>query len=170
MRLIYLHREFENPNSGVNKKINSQMTHLSNLGVDCEKFSVFNGDNSHFQTDPHATVPKPAPSSKIHNIIGILRRESLVNTALSNKLPLLTKEDILYMRTPYPFRVIAKRFKEPRACKIVIEYQTIEPLEYKLKGNFWYLLLDLLFGNSIRKHSDAIIGVTDEITCYQLKR
>jgi len=170
MRFIYLHREFENLNSGVNKKIDSQLRHLSDLGVDCEKFSVLNGDNCHFQTGPYAIVSKSVLIGKIYNIIGILRRESLVNIALSNKLPLLTQKDILYMRTPYPFRFIAKRFKEPRACKIVIEYQTIEPLEYKLKGNFWYLLLDLLFGNSIRKHSDAIIGVTDEITCYQLKR
>jgi glycosyltransferase involved in cell wall biosynthesis len=35
---------------------------------------------------------------------------------------------------------------------------------------FVYLIVDLLFGNGLRKYSDAIVGVTEEITRYQLNR
>jgi glycosyltransferase involved in cell wall biosynthesis len=57
-----------------------------------------------------------------------------------------------------------------RTSKIVIEYQTIEPVEYRLKRKYLHLFIDFFHGDAIRKYSDAIVGVTEEITRYQLNR
>jgi glycosyltransferase involved in cell wall biosynthesis len=93
-----------------------------------------------------------------------------VNLATKNILSQLTNQDIVYLRNPYPFFEVSRIMRKSRGCKIVIEYQTIEPLEFRLNRKYWYLFLDFLFGNSIRHYSDAIVGVTNEITQYQLKR
>ena len=63
-----------------------------------------------------------------------------------------------------------KTLRKPRKCKIVIEYQTIEPSEFQSKGDWIIVFYDLLFGGLVRKSSDAVVGVTDEITKYELKR
>jgi hypothetical protein len=46
----------------------------------------------------------------------------------------------------------------------------MEPLEYRIEGKYWYILIDSLLGDTLRKYIDAIVGVTDEITRYELKR
>lgn len=170
MKFVYFHRDFENPRSGVNKKIDSQLVHFTNQGVDCEKYSSINANNCHLLLRDDIKYQKLGIISKIYTVLRILKRESLIDAALKDKLTQLTEKDIIYMRTPYPFYGVLKILKQARMCKVVIEYQTIEPLEYKLKRNHYYLILDFLFGNSIRKYADAIVGVTDEITHYQLKR
>jgi len=74
------------------------------------------------------------------------------------------------MRIQYPSLLLSRLLSRVRTCKIVIEYQTIEPVEYRLNGKYLYLFIDLFHGDAIRKYSDAIVGVTDEITQYQLNR
>ena len=89
---------------------------------------------------------------------------------MEKQISLLEDHDILYMRVPYPSLLLSRLLSRSRHCKIVFEYQTIEPLEYRSMGKYWYLIIDRLFGDAIRKYSDAIVGVTDEITRYQLSR
>jgi glycosyltransferase involved in cell wall biosynthesis len=103
-------------------------------------------------------------------IINKIWREYSINNILKNTIKSSKTDDVLYMRIPYPSPFISKTLKSPRLCKIIIEYQTIELLEYQLKGKYWYILIDFLFGDAIRRYSDAIVGVTDEITKYQLAR
>ena len=113
----------------------------------------------------------PIPITKQSpGIIGKVKREHQIDRALEKLILKLKAQDILYLRNPYPFPGISKILRQPRACKIVIEYQAIEPSEYRLKGKYWYLLIDFLFGNAIRKYTDAIVGVTDEITRYEVSR
>jgi glycosyltransferase involved in cell wall biosynthesis len=52
----------------------------------------------------------------------------------------------------------------------VTEHQTIESVELKLNRNNLAVFFDRIFGKSIRKQSDVIIGVTDEITQYEITR
>ncbi|WP_214084066.1 glycosyltransferase [Methanoculleus sp.] len=103
-------------------------------------------------------------------IIGKIKREHKVNLVFEDIISTLKAQDILYLRIPYPSPSVSKILRQPRACKIVIEHQTIEPSEYRLKGKYWYLLSDFLFGDAIRRYTDATVGVTDEITQYEVSR
>lgn len=186
MRLIYFYRATGNSNSGVARKIYSQVKHLSDYGLDAVIYST--GGNSN-QSIPDPGAPEgPSPpcpessgiapgrmvqtqiSEQCPNIISKIRREYLISTALLDIIASLREKDILYLRIPYPSIFFSWILRKPRTCKIVIEYQTIEPLERKLAGKPGYLLSDLLFGNALRKYVDAIVGVTDEITQYEVSR
>jgi hypothetical protein len=57
-----------------------------------------------------------------------------------------------------------------RKCKIIFEFNSIEIHEQRKRGSFLSYYKELLLGNGFRKRSDGIVGVTDEITQYQLKR
>ena len=57
-----------------------------------------------------------------------------------------------------------------RQCKIVFECNSIEIAEEKDSRSYFLYYKELLIGEEFRKHCDAIIGVTEEITQYQLKR
>jgi len=99
-----------------------------------------------------------------------VKREYNFYNILNYLITTSQEEDIVYLRIPYPSIQLTQILKKARLCKICIEYQTIEPLEYKLIKKYWYLILDFFFGNAIRTYTDAIVGVTDEITSYQLSR
>ncbi len=186
MKLIYFYRATGNPNSGVARKINSQVKHLSDCGLDAVIYST-NGNSNQSILDPgDPEGPPPSGqgnqgiasnrivqmqiSEQCPNIISKIRREYLISTALLNIIASLEEKDILYLRIPYPSIFFSWMLRKPRTCKIVIEYQTIEPLERRLIGKYGYLLCDRLFGNALRKNVDAIVGVTDEITQYEVSR
>lgn len=190
MRFIYFYRASGDPNSGVARKIYSQVKHLSDYGLDAVIYSTGGNSNQSIlgQRDLEGASPLGPESSGIAsdqivqiqiseqcpNIISKIRREYLISTALLNIIASLEEKDILYLRMPYPSVFFSWTLRKPRTCKIVIEYlieyQTIEPLERKLIGKSGYLLSDLLFGNALRKYVDAIVGVTDEITQYEVSR
>jgi glycosyltransferase involved in cell wall biosynthesis len=186
MKLIYFYRATGNPNSGVARKINSQVKHLSDCGLDAVIYST-NGNSNQSILDPgDPEGPPPSGqgnqgiasnrivqmqiSEQCPNIISKIRREYLISAALLNIITSLKEKDILYLRIPYPSIFFSWMLRKPRTCKIVIEYQTIEPLERRLIGKYGYLLCDRLFGNALRKNVDAIVGVTDEITQYEVSR
>jgi hypothetical protein len=142
---------------------------LADLGVDSTIYSVSIGD---FQPYVDGNVKQvQIPSIKRPTgITGRIKREHLINQAFEDIISTLKAQEILYLRVPYPSPHLSKILRQPRACKIIIEHQTIEPLEYRLKGKYWYLLVDFLFGDAIREYTDAIVGVTDEITQYEVSR
>ena len=72
---------------------------------------------------------------------------------------------------PYPIFYYPKNFfKRFRSCKLVFEHNTLETKEFLLERNYGLLLSELIFGKFLLQQSDAIVGVTDEITRYELKR
>ncbi len=167
MKLVYLHRM--GGKSGVDRKIYSQVRSLSDVGVNSEIIGIYEQDFP-IMPDKYIKLVPISTHKSGFMVISKLRREYSFNNILMNTIKTLGTDDFLYMRPPYPFLSVSRLLRKPRKCKIVIEYQDIEPLEYRLKGKYWYLPLDSLFGNSIRKYSDAIVGVTEEITEYQLGR
>lgn len=169
MRVIYICRCCLNSNSGVNKKIFMQYKNMKNLNINCKIFCICANKNNYIQDSNVINVQIPG----IENPNGVLKkinREHYVNIAIREIISQTNYQEIIYLRIPFPSFEIVKTFKKIRKGKIIIEYQTIEKFENKLLGNYWYLFLDFLFGSSIRKYSDAIVGVTSEITQYQLKR
>lgn len=169
MRLIYICRCCSTQDSGINKKISAQIEYLTIQGLNSIAYSICADQNHSIINEKIKPVQIPGIEHP-NGIYGKIQREYRVNRAIRNIISDLTEQDIIYMRIPYPSLQLSRILQQPRACRIVIEYQTIEPLEYRLKGKYWYLIIDFLFGNAIRRYTDAIVGVTDEITRYQMTR
>lgn len=170
MKIIYFYSFSGNADSGVNKKMLDQVHSLNEAGVPSTLYTVIEG-HTPVPADPCITTVRytdPHPS-KIY-LLKIISRERIVNILLSKLIATLSNDDIIYMRIPYPSVFSWLTLRKSRKCKIVIEYQTIEPVEYRIKGMLWYLVVDLLFGSVLRKKTDAVVGVTEEITRYQIKR
>jgi len=169
MKVVYFFRSSLLQNSGVDKKITSQINSLRTNNVDCIAYPVFWEDipaihNKYVQIIRRSFFYFPL------RVINIVKRELLIIKKMRDALSSLTENDILYMRIQYPSFLLSRLLSRVRTCKIVIEYQTIEPVEYRLKRKYLYLIIDLFHGDAIRKYADAIVGVTDEITRYQLNR
>jgi len=171
MKLFYIIIFFGKEPSGVQKKIISQVRNLNNLGLPAVIYSLTGKDDD---TSPAIEVNKIIiPNLAYHIPAGFFARKRRVDTrdyAINSIIETLHADEILYTRIPSPSRIISELLKKPRRCKIVIEYQTIEPVERRLNGEISGLIFDYLYGDDIRKFTDGIVGVTDQITDYQLTR
>jgi glycosyltransferase involved in cell wall biosynthesis len=171
MKLIYAVYFFGKEGSGVQKKIVSQVRNLNNLGL---KAAIYSITGIHDDSLPEPYVQKIIiPGLEYHspkNFFEKKRRIDVRDRALTSIIEALRNDEILYMRIPSPSAITAKVLKSPRKCKIVIEYQTIGPYESWLIGAYSYLLYDFFYGRYTRRYTDAIVGVTDEITQYELTR
>jgi glycosyltransferase involved in cell wall biosynthesis len=171
MKLLYTIIFFGREPSGVQKKIIAQVKNLNDLGLSAVIYSL-TGIND--DSPPSPQVNKIIiPNLEYHppkSFFAKKRRINIRDYAYKKIIETLHEDEILYTRIPSPSRITSELMKNPRKCKIVIEYQTIEPIEGKLAGNYVYLLNDLFFGDDIRRYTDGIIGVTDEITGYEVTR
>jgi glycosyltransferase involved in cell wall biosynthesis len=171
MKLIYSVLFFGKQVSGVQKKILSQVHHLNNLGLPSEIFSLtFAAD-----TSPSLPFVKKiiVPDLEYQSPKGIwakIRRTTIRDSSFKKSIESSHSDDIVYTRMLSPSKITSKILKSPRKCKIVIEYQTIEPNERRLAGDYISVLKDFLYGGDIRKYCDGIVGVTDQITRYQVSR
>jgi len=169
MRLLYICRCCSSLNTGINKKISAQVDNLVKQGVNATIISIC-AENNHQKLNQRIQQIQILGNELPSGVIGKIKREFQINKVINDIIRTSNDCDIIYLRIRYPSLQLYKMFSQPRKCKIVIEYQAIEPREYRLKKKYWYLPMDVLFGSSIRKYTDAIVGVTNEITQYQLKR
>jgi len=170
MRLIYFHTYGGNPLSGVNKKIFSQASSLFKLGIDF-KFVILRGMNYNPINEEYIEYVGQNPS----NIFKIPFFKSIFRQYFARKIikEILKNSDsstILYLRYSLPLFILPFDLSYKRKCKIVIECNSIELNEQKKSGFYLLYLRELLFGECFRKHCDAIIGVTEEISQYQIER
>ena len=171
MKLIYSIIFFGKEPSGVQKKILSQVINLNKLGLSAVIYSLTGTDDD---TSPLPLVKKSIiPNLKYHkpkSFLAKIRRIKIRDCALNSIIEMLNADEILYTRIPSPSRLTSNLLKKERRCKIVIEYQTIEPIEARLNREYSSLVFNFLYGDNIRKYTDGIVGVTEEITRYQLHR
>jgi len=104
--------------------------------------------------------------------LGRIKRAHEISKIFDKTIGSLGPEDVLYYRYSgsFPLYYPNKFLRQFRACKIVAEFQTKELDEFKLNNNALSYWSDYLFGKVLREQSDAIIGVTDEITRYEISR
>ena len=167
MRVIYFY-PFEGI-QGVEEKVQWQVQSLLAAGVDCIAYFVYSGGAPNQPSDSIRMIKIPKFNYRIR-ILERIKKEFYILDLLKNHLATLNDQDILYMRIPYPSIFLTRILSRPRTSKFVIEYQNIEPAEYRSLGKYWYLVIDYIFGDDVRKYSDAIVGVTEEITQYELRR
>jgi len=170
MRLLYIYRELGNMNSGVNRKISAQVRYLSKYGIDSTIYPIIKTRAPTHLTDNRNRLLQIPGIKEFSSTFEKIYREYQCNKTLEVLISSLFSDDFIYLRTPYPSPHLSIILQKKRKCKIIIEYQDIEPNEYRSKGKYWYLLIDSLFGDALRRYTDAIVGVTEEITQYELKR
>jgi len=160
----------ENSASGVARKFFNQASALSRLGLDLELVLVIFGD-VHYPSCDFLTIHrlKDVPPG---NFLGRIKRAHEISKIFDKTIGSLGPEDVLYYRYSgsFPLYYPNKFLRQFRACKIVAEFQTKELDEFKLNNNALSYWSDYLFGKVLREQSDAIIGVTDEITRYEISR
>lgn len=170
MHLIYLSTYGGEMFSGVNKKIFSQASHLYKLGIDI-RLVLVGGLNKNYP-DNNFTQYLSLQENFFFtsNLIKKLYRQYLAKQYIKKVIKFSDPSTILYLRYPLPVLLLPRDLSGQRNCKIVIECNSIEINELKKSKLYFSYLLELLLGEGFRKRCDAIIGITDEITAYQIKR
>ncbi len=155
---------------GVFKKELAKITLLKKLGLDCEVTFFANQNKYIFNSDIKIKIIKIDENL---NLIQRIRRARYIAHVIGNQIKNLDYPDCVLFRYPYHILYYSKNIlKKKRRCKVVFEHNTKESDEFKLlTGCFSQIFLQEIFlGRFIRSQADAIVGVTNEITQYQLKR
>jgi len=168
LKIVYFSR-YEAANVGVHKKIFSQTHNLRTKGIEVK--IIFFGFSKEFTSNSDFVDYHFIKSEEKKNIFQQLKTQYKIFQILVEESKKIKPKEILYIRFfgPNPFFLLFLLIN--RKFSIVTEHQSIEPLEIKRSSkNYVYLLSDFLFGKLIRKNVDAIVGVTEEITQYQINR
>ena len=160
----------QNSTDGVSKKLASQVSELSRQGVSIELVMVSFGE-AHYPTNDFLT-PYRVDSVPVNDFLGRIKRARKISKIFGETIDSLGPDDILYYRYSgaFPLYYPNKYLRGFRTCRIVTEHQTKELDEFKLNNDALAYWSERLCGKLLRKQSDAIIGVTDEITQYEITR
>lgn len=161
-----------NPYSGVNNKIFKQASSLINLGIDVELILV--GGTECIYPSYDFIVTKTINELNACQNLGVLnklRRQYKIHKIFKEIDESSGQKDIIYLRYPFPiFCGIALLLGKYKNSIIITEHNTIESTEFILIHNYLSFLFDLFFGGIIRRRSEGIVGVTDEITQYEINK
>jgi len=169
MKITYF-TQMIHQNEGVSKKIFAQVKEINGHGIKTRILNVMDKDiffNSDYPVDIKRV--NRINEKKIH-FFEFFRRDREINKILLDEIQKTESDDIIYLRFPYPSLFFLYAVSVKRKGKIIIEHETIESQEYKLKKKYGYHFLDFFFGSLIRRRIDGIVGVTNEITRYQVSR
>jgi glycosyltransferase involved in cell wall biosynthesis len=170
MRLIYFHTYGGDINNGVNKKIFAQSSQLYQLGIDFS-LVLLGGINNNYPHHNfiHYLSLKECSFLKIM-IFTRFCRQYFAKQYIKKVIKFSGSGTILYLRYPLPILLLPHELITDRKCKIILECNSIETNEQKKSRSYFPYYKELFFGQEFRKHCDGIVGVTDEITHYQIKR
>jgi glycosyltransferase involved in cell wall biosynthesis len=159
--------------SGVNKKILSQVQELNTQGIDA-KLILIGGQNKNSES-PYAGSPhiiwKTMTENKNNTVFTPIVHSRKVAGIIRECIQDLGPSDILYIRYPLLILFCPINFFKPfRKCKLIFEYNSILSQEYLLTCHYLYLFFELFFGNIVLLQADGGIGVTHEITEFNRKR
>jgi len=154
------------------KKVIGQCYHLRESGLDSHLFIVepceFESINQNFINIINLSDLNHNPWK---NIFSRLRRQYELRKAFLDIINSASSSDIVYVRYPYPLFYLIWPFSiKKRMCKLIIEHNTIEDKEFRLNGAWFRYFIDLLIGNLTRRKADGFVGVTNEITNYEVRR
>jgi len=171
MQLIYFHTYGGEMYSGINKKIIAQASQLNKLGMDF-RLVLLGGINKKYSDDTFIqyVLVKDYYFLKNSMILKRFYRQYLAKQYLKKVIKFSGSDTILYLRYPLPFLLLPHELFTKRKCKIIFECNAIEINEQKQSRSYFSYYKEVIFGQEFRKRCDAIVGVTDEITQYQVRR
>lgn len=170
MQLIYFHTYGGEIDNGINKKIFAQASQLYTLGIDFSLVLLGGIINNY----PHYNfIHYLSINDRYFLKIQIFRRlyrQYLAKKYIIHVLKSSGSGTILLLRYPLPILLLPYELPTQRNCKIILECNSIEINEQKKLRSYISYYKELFLGQEFRKRCDAIVGVTDEITQYQLNR
>jgi glycosyltransferase involved in cell wall biosynthesis len=170
MQLIYFHTYGGDMNNGVNKKIFAQSSELNKSGIDFSLVLLGGINNNYPHHDFIHYVSLKECSFFKSMIFTRFCRQYFAKKYIKKVLKFSGSETVLYVRYPLPIFLLPHDLSTDRKCKIVLECNSIEINEQKKARSYFPYSKELFFGQEFRKRCDAIIGVTDQITRYQIAR
>jgi len=169
LRVKYLVIGSFNSMDGVSKKIFSQIRALEKNGIQAElvlltreKPKSIPGEIS-FRAEKTLSAPYRNTLEKVMSLFDIERK-------LSEEVKASSEGTIVYVRNLIPLPGLISTLKGKRKGKVVFELQGFLDQEAKHRGSLSSVLGLRLFGGQILKHSDGIIGVTEEITRHYCQK
>ncbi len=154
--------------SGVGTKLRSQTAALRELGLDAQLVLCVNrGHIGRVGGDAFITV---RPLNDPTGVAAAVRRYFAIARALKDVVSSLDKGDVVYLRFPPPIPLYWWVLRKKRRCTVVSEHQSIEAEQTRRSGDHAYRLLDRIFGPSMRRSVDGIVGMTPDIAEYQVGR
>lgn len=169
MRLIYFHTYGGEMSDGGNKKIFAQVDSLYKLGIDIS-LVLLGGLTTDYPDKKYIYLLPCNTYFFTGNLFIGLLRQNRARHYIKNVITTSDASTLLYLRYPLPIFLIPHDLFSRRRCKIVFECNSIEMNEDKKSRSYFAYFRERIFGKGFRKQCDAIIGVTDEITRYQVKR
>lgn len=152
---------------GVIKKINSQIQQYNEIGINVYGYILYEeGEDLTKKEISNYRFIKIKNKNKLPIIRKIVKRRIIAD---SIKIILKKEKDVNFVY----FRYIAAELYLLRLIRMyrgmfVLEHQTMEFPEYISKKLFVPALLEYIFGRKVRRCAAALIGVTDEITKYEV--
>lgn len=162
INLYYFYTEDFERDSGVNQKIVNQILFLNSLGINAQILPLdFKKSLIH---------KKPFKIFFLNQIYYKIAKALYIRKELHQTIKKINSHDILYYRrtSSLPIFYPLNFFRFFRKCIVVTEHQTKEIQEFLLNHYFIDTIGEFFFGRIIKNQSDAFVGVTDEITHYEL--
>ena len=172
MKIKYFHLYDGNPNSGVTKKIICQASKLVELGVNIEIIFIGGIHNEYPEYEFTKCIKiKYLENNGRRGFLSKIKRQHNFAKIAMDIISEMDKGDIIYTRMSLPyFFYIYDLLNFKRKCLKVIECNSINLYERKLEKDLFGYILELVMGSIVLRSSDGLVGVTDEIVKYELKR
>jgi len=170
MKLIYFHMYGGDMNNGINKKIFAQASGLFQSGMDMSLVLLGGVNKRYPESNFIDYIPLRDNFFSRSSVFKRLYRQYIAKHYIKKVIRLSDSSTTLYVRYPLPILLLPHDLSTRRKCRIVLECNAIEIHEEKQSGSYFSYCREIIFGSGFRNHCDAIIGVTDEITRYELTR
>lgn len=162
IKIKYICNYNGNPNSGVTKKIISQVQGMRHNNIDAKLILLYKYDKSADFKGVDFISFKKFPSPPYENVMNKLKVFFTLHKAYKELINDIDDNVIIYLRNFYPsfgFYNLLKNTKK----KIVIDVVSNNREEASLRNSVYYKYKLKLWSNLIAKNSTAIVGVTKEI-------
>ena len=152
---------------GVRQKILSQVISLRKLNVDI-KLAIILEKKYDFISDipkecfDYTSVYYYSNNKNIHHKV-----KSILD--VTGKIIKQEKPDIIYMRYP-GIRFIKPLKRKFNNIILITEHQSIEIREKIMTKQWKSVIGEIIYGRNCRKYIDGFVGVTDEITNYEIRK
>jgi len=163
MKLKYLVTGTIKYDSGVYKKIISQLKALKRIGIETELIMLSRNKPSEW-TNPIKVRYKKTITSPYNNKFEKIRSQKDIARAISEEIEVSDSQTVLYIRGMIPSPSLIRVLRKKRKCKVIFELQSITENEAKMRGSWGTVIAMKFFAGKIIKNSDGIVGVTNEVT------
>lgn len=165
MKVRYVAFYDGNPNSGVTKKLLSQVDSLRKLNVDSKLILLDEGTKT-VSFEKHYVEFVPMIFGKPKTLRRGIRRIKNTRRVFKEIFNCLDANDFVIIRGYRPYPDIFFSIITNHKCKIIFDLQSITETEKELASEKRFQIMNSVFGRLLIKKADGLIAVTSEIADY----